>query len=149
MLSRSPFVLLLVAASLLTAQAPATLAPAVRTDFTPGAGNTVDANFTFQFDRGALQFREQNGTVEALVNFTARITALTGGSVKNVDQLLEFRGPQDQLTRLQTGVLLYRTTVQLVPGRYTLSIATKDVIGKSTVTSTVALDVPATPAPIA
>jgi hypothetical protein len=116
----------------------------VRTDFIPVTGSSVLAFITIQFNREDLQFRQKDGIAEALINLTARISTMTRRPVgRAIEQVLEVRGPAEQLSALQTGSAIYNTTVSLLPGRYKMTVVAKDVVGDNLVNYDVALDVPA------
>jgi len=115
----------------------------VRTDFIPVTESSVLASITIQFNREDLQFRQKEGVAEALINMRASIQTMTRRPVgRPIEQTLEVRGPAEQLDKLQTGIAIYNTTVSLLPGRYKLSVAAKDVVGENVSNYDVALDVP-------
>jgi GWxTD domain-containing protein len=110
----------------------------VRTDYIPVTESSVLASITIQFNREDLQFRQKDGLAEALINLHASISTMTRRPVgRPIEQVLEVRGPAEQLAALSTGQAIFNTTVSLLPGRYKLSVAAKDVVGDD-----VALDVP-------
>jgi len=115
----------------------------VRTDFIPVTESSVLASITIQFNREDLQFRQKDGLAEALINLHASISTMTRRPVgRPIEQVLEVRGPAEQLAALSTGQAIFNTTVSLLPGRYKLSVAAKDVVGDNLVSYDVALDVP-------
>lgn len=115
----------------------------VRTDFIPVTEASVLASITIQFNREDLQFRQKDRVAEALINLRASIATMTRRPVgRPIEQTLEVRGPAEELAALQNGVAIYNTTVSLLPGRYKLTIAAKDVVGENMSTYDVALDVP-------
>lgn len=116
----------------------------VRTDYIPVTESTVNASLTIQFNRADLQFRQKDGIAEGLINLTARITTMTGRRIgRTIEEVLEVRGPAEQLAALQQGQAIYNTTVPLLPGRYKLTVVAKDVVGDNLVNYDVALNVPA------
>lgn len=115
----------------------------VRVDFIPVTEASVLASITVQFNREDLQFRQKEGVAEALINMRASISTMTRRPVgRPIEETLAVRGPAEQLTALSTGVSIYNTTVSLLPGRYKLTVAAKDVVGENVVNHEVALDVP-------
>ena len=115
----------------------------VRTDYIPVTESSVLASITIQFNREDLQFRQKEGLAEALINLHASISTMTRRPVgRPIEQVLEVRGPAEQLAALSTGQAIFNTTVSLLPGRYKLSVAAKDVVGDNLVSYDVALDVP-------
>jgi hypothetical protein len=115
----------------------------VRTDYIPVTESTVNASLTIQFNRADLQFRQKDGIAEGLINLTARITTMTGRRIgRTIEEVLEVRGPAEQLAALQQGQAIYNTTVPLLPGRYKLTVVAKDVVGDNLVNYDVALNVP-------
>jgi hypothetical protein len=148
MLSRVLFVSLITATISLPLSAqqpePKALDAIIRTDYIPGTGTTVATSLTIQFSRADLQFRQSDGVAEATVILTGRITAADGRSVgRAIEELLVVRRPVDQSGALQAGSLIYNTTVPLVPGRYTLTWAARDVVGGGLGNYSVELNVPA------
>jgi GWxTD domain-containing protein len=116
----------------------------VRTDYIPVTESSVLTSLTIQFNREDLQFRQKEGLAEAQINLTARISTMTGRRIgRPIEQVLEVRGPAEQLAALQTGQAIYNTTVSLLPGRYKLTVVAKDVVGENLVNYDVALNVPA------
>ena len=115
----------------------------VRVDFIPVTEASVLASITVQFNREDLQFRQKEGVAEALINLRASISTMTRRPVgRPMEETLAVRGPAEQLTALSTGVSIYNTTVSLLPGRYKLTVAAKDVVGENLSNHEVALDVP-------
>ncbi len=115
----------------------------VRVDFIPVTEASVLASITVQFNREDLQFRQKEGVAEALINLRASISTMTRRPVgRPMEETLAVRGPAEQLTALSTGVSIYNTTVSLLPGRYKLTVAAKDVVGENVSNHEVALDVP-------
>jgi GWxTD domain-containing protein len=115
----------------------------VRTDFIPVTESSVLASITIQFNREDLQFRQKEGVAEALVNLRASIQTMTRRPVgRPIEQTVEVRGPAEQLAALSQGQAIYNTTVSLLPGRYKLSVAAKDVVGENMSSYDIALDVP-------
>ena len=115
----------------------------VRTDFIPVTESSVLASITIQFNREDLQFRQKDQVAEALVNLRASITTMTRRPVgRPIEQTVEVRGPAEQLAALSQGQAIYNTTVSLLPGRYKLSVAAKDVVGENMSSFDFALDVP-------
>jgi GWxTD domain-containing protein len=115
----------------------------VRTDFIPVTEASVLASITIQFNREDLQFRQKDRIAEALINLRASISTMTRRPVgRPIEQTLEVRGPAEELAALQKGVAIYNTMVSLLPGRYKLTVAAKDVVGENMSTYEVALDVP-------
>lgn len=116
----------------------------VRVDYIPVTESTVNTSITVQFNREDLQFRQKDGVAEGLINLTARITTMTGRRIgRTIEEVLEVRGPAEQLAALQTGKAIFNTTVPLLPNRYKLTIVAKDVVGDNLVNFDVALNVPA------
>lgn len=123
------------------AKAPA---PTIQTEFTRADGGTVNTGLSVQFNREDLQFSQKDGVAEARINFMARVTTADGRRIgRSIEEILLFRGPVEQLAALQTGKAVYRTTVQLTPGHYKLTMAAKDVLSGSVAVSDVEFDVPA------
>ncbi|MEO5923720.1 MAG: GWxTD domain-containing protein [Bryobacteraceae bacterium] len=116
----------------------------VRTDYIPVTEASVLTSLTIQFNRADLQFQQKEGLAEAKINLTARIATMTGRRIgRPIEQVLEVRGPAEQLAALQQGQAIYNTTVSLLPGRYKLTVVAKDVVGDNLVNYDVALNVPA------
>jgi len=116
----------------------------VRTDYIPVTESSVLASLTIQFNKEDLQFRQKEGLAEAMINLTARITTMTGRRIgRTIEEVLEIRGPAENLATLQTGKSIYNTTVSLQPGKYKLTVVAKDVVGENLVNYDVALNVPA------
>ena len=101
-----------------------TLPMRVRTDFIPVTPASIYANIT-------LQFSASNTTV----NVYGRITTMSRRVVKVFEDVVSVESPS-QLAAV------YQKTIPLVPGRYRLNIAAKDVTGGNTATYEAALDVP-------
>ena len=124
--------------------APKPLIATIRTDFFPRNADRVDTRLTIQFDRDALQFRQDQGIEEALINLTVRVTTPDGRPAgRAIEQFIAVRGPETQLAALQTGVILFNTSIALESGSYTLFVAYKDVVRNVTQTVSQTLDVPA------
>jgi GWxTD domain-containing protein len=116
----------------------------VRVDYIPVTESTVNTSITIQFNREDLQFRQDKGLAEGLINLTARITTMTGRRIgRTVEEVLEVRGPAEELAKLQVGKSIYNFTVPLLPNRYKLTVVAKDVVGDNLVNYDVALNVPA------
>jgi GWxTD domain-containing protein len=116
----------------------------VRVDYIPVTEATVNTSLTIQFNREDLQFRQKEGLAEGLINLTARVQTMTGRRVgRLIEEVLEVRGPAEQLSALQTGKAIFNTTIPLLPGqRYKLTVGAKDVVGDNMVNYDVALNVP-------
>jgi GWxTD domain-containing protein len=117
----------------------------VRVDYLPVTEASVLASVTVQFSREDLQFRQKEGVAEALINMHMSLKTMTGRPVgRVVEEVLEVRGPAEQLAALQIGKSIYNKQFPLAPGqRYKLSIAAKDVVGDNLVNYDMALNVPA------
>jgi GWxTD domain-containing protein len=100
-----------------------TLPIQVRTDFIPATPTSVLSNITIQLE-GA----------QATVNLYARISTLSRRTVSVFEDVISVEGTAK--------FALYQKTVPLVPGKYRLSIAARDITSGNSATYETAIDVP-------
>jgi GWxTD domain-containing protein len=115
----------------------------VRVDYIPVTESSVNTNITIQFNRSDLQFKQNGGVAEAVVNIYGRITSMTRRQIgPPFEEVVKATGPAELMGQLVQGASIYQKTLPLAPGRYRLTIVCKDVVGENMTTYDVALDVP-------
>jgi GWxTD domain-containing protein len=115
----------------------------VRIDYIPVTEASVIAIITMQWDKGDLQFRQKDNLAEAIVNIHATINTMTRRPVgRAIEPVVALRYPPEMLGQAATGSAIHQERVALLPGKYRLTIAAKDVVGGNMSTYDVALDVP-------
>jgi hypothetical protein len=116
----------------------------VRTDYFPITGASVLTMLTLQWDRKDLNYRHKEGVADAAINVSIRIETMTH---KRVVPLIEEvvttpPVPENMLEQSVQGVAVFQKGLQLIPGRYRLTVVAKDVVGGNMQTYDAALDVP-------
>jgi len=116
----------------------------VRVDYIPVTESSVNTNITIQFKRSDLQFKQNGGVAEALVNVYGKITSMTRRQIGPPFEEVVKAGPfpAESMAAAMQGSSIYQKTLPLAPGRYRLSVVAKDVVGETQTFYDVALDVP-------
>ncbi len=115
----------------------------VRTDFIPVTGSSVLSNITIQFNRKDLHFKPKNEISTATVNLYARITSMTSRRAASwFEDVVTVDVPGVKIQQAMAGLTTYQSSVPLMPGRYLLNIAAKDLVSGNLTNFETELDVP-------
>jgi len=116
----------------------------VRADYVPINGASIQTYLTLQFEDKDLQFSQKEGVSEMKVNVQMRIENMTRKQVvPPIEDVLAMQVPSEMLQKIITGnSAIMQKSVTLLPGRYRLIAAAKDMIGNNTTVYEQALEVP-------
>jgi len=113
-----------------------------RADFFPATASTVMTNVTLQFNRKDLQFKNDSGNSQAVVNIYARITSMARRVVNVFEEVVTVDVPTDLLQQASQGASIFQKSIPLPPGMYRLNVVAKDVVGGNMNNYEMALNVP-------
>ncbi|WP_446741729.1 GWxTD domain-containing protein [Silvibacterium acidisoli] len=99
----------------------------VRTDFVKVTDSTVLVPITLQIKNRDITFKETDGVSKGVVNILGRVSTITDRVVQTFEETVQVEEPSELLAQSLDHRQLYWKALPLVPGRYRVDIAIKDV----------------------
>jgi GWxTD domain-containing protein len=99
----------------------------VRTDFVKITEDTVLVPLTLQVNNRDITFSTKDGVAKGEVNVLGRVATITDHVVQTFEQTLEIEQPSELLSKTLTQSSVHWWALPLMPGRYRIDIAIKDV----------------------
>ncbi len=99
----------------------------VRTDFVKVTEDTVLVPLTLQVKNRDITFSTKDGVAKGEVNVLGRVATITDHVVQTFEQTLEIEEPSELLGKALDQASVHWWALPLMPGRYRIDIAIKDV----------------------